>query len=89
MEFRDAAVSSSQFMSRSFGTSTLSADLDNLMPFINYEIRVLAENVAGLSGPSNAVQARTHPAGEGVRERGRGGGGRGWEEVGRERVGER
>lgn len=65
VEYRDsAAPTSSAFQSRSFAADVLSTNLDNLLPFINYEVRVRGENIAGVSNPSNTRQSQTHPEGE-------------------------
>jgi hypothetical protein len=63
VQYRDSSTSS-EFVSRSFGANILSATLDNLVPFVDYELRVSAENVAGSSAPSNSLMERTHPAGK-------------------------
>ena len=64
VEYRDAAQTSAQFQSREFPPSPLSGSLDGLVPFVNYEVRVRGENIAGQSGPSNNLRATTHPAGK-------------------------
>ena len=64
VEFRDSSSQEPQtFLSRAFGANALSATLDNLMPFVNYEVRVRAENIAGQSNPSNVLMERTDPEG--------------------------
>lgn len=64
VQYRVSADSGVEFQSRTFDASVLSANLDNLAPFTNYEVRVRAENLAGLSDPSNSLQSLTHPEGE-------------------------
>jgi len=68
VEYRNASDPASTFQTRPFLATSLSADLDNLVPYTSYEVRVRADNAAGLSAPSNALTTRTDPEGNGEGE---------------------
>ena len=63
VEYRDSSLSSSPFQVSRVNSDISSTQLDGLAAFVNYEIRVRAENAVGLSDPSNALFGRTHPDG--------------------------
>lgn len=64
VEYRNASDSSATFQSRAFAANALLAVLDGLVPFLMYEVRVRADNIAGMSAPSNSLTTRTHPDGK-------------------------
>ena len=67
VEYRDTSNPSVTFQNRTFAADALSVALDGLSPFVTYEVRVRANNIAGLSTPSNSLTTRTHPDGEETR----------------------
>lgn len=64
IEYRDTSVVTSPFRQIRVDSDTTSTRLEGLMAFVNYDIRIRAENAVGLSDPSNSLSGRTHPAGE-------------------------
>ena len=64
VEYRDSSLTSAPFETVRFNSDATAMQLDGLMAFINYDVRVRAENMVGPSDPSNTLSSRTHPAGK-------------------------